>query len=70
MITMLGMVEVVRARVYLSILGYFLWQLLGMKLDRRGMEMSVREALMRLGRVKLITVTRGGVVRRRKGRSR
>jgi len=49
----------VRAHIYLCILGYFLRQLLKLKMDRGGIEMSVREALMVLKRVKLVTVTCG-----------
>ena len=52
----------VRAHIYLCILGYFLRQLLKLKMDRGGVDMSVREALMRLRRVKLVTVASGGVV--------
>ena len=49
----------VRAHIYLCILGYFLRQLLKLKMVRGGVEMSVREALMVLKRVKLVTVTCG-----------
>ena len=52
----------VRAHIYLCILGYFLRQLLKLKMDRGGVEMSVREALMRLRRVKSVTIASGDVV--------
>ena len=52
----------VRAHIYLCILGYFLRQLLKLKMERGGIEMSVREAIMLLGRVRLVTVTCGGKV--------
>jgi hypothetical protein len=47
----------VRAHIYLCILGYFLRQLL--KMERVGMEMSVREALRR---VRSVTIASGDVV--------
>jgi transposase len=52
----------VRAHIYLCILGYFLRQLLKLKMERGGMEMSVREALMRLRRVRLVDVMCGGML--------
>ncbi len=52
----------VRAHIYLCILGYFLRQLLKLKMDRGGVEMSVREALLRLRRVRLVDVTCGRVL--------
>ena len=50
----------VRAHIYLFILGHFLRQLMKLKMDRGGVELSVREALIMLRRVKLVTVTCGG----------
>ena len=50
------------AHIYLCILGYFLRQLLKLKMERGGMEMAVREALMRLRRVKSVTIASGDVV--------
>ena len=52
----------IRVHVSMCFLGYFLRQLLKLKMDRGGVEMSVREALVRLRRVKLVTVASGGVV--------
>ena len=52
----------VRAHIYLCILGYFLRQLLKLKMVRGGVDMSVREALMRLRRVKSVTIASGDVV--------
>ena len=52
----------VRAHIYLCILGYFLRQLLKLKMERGGVGMSVREALMRLRRVKSVTIASGDVV--------
>jgi hypothetical protein len=52
----------VRSHVYLCILGYFLRQLMKLKLVEADDEMSVREALVLLRRLKLVTVSAGGVV--------
>ena len=52
----------VRSHVYLCILGYFLRQLMKLKLVEADEEISVREALVLLRRLKLVTVSAGGVV--------
>ena len=51
-----------RAHIYLCILVYFLKQLLKLRMDRGGLEMSVMEALMRLRRVRPVTIASGGMV--------
>ena len=52
----------VRAHIHLCILGYFPRQLLKLKMDGGGVGMSVREALMRLRRVRSVTIASGDVV--------
>ena len=43
-------------------MGYFFRQLLKLKMDRGGVDMSVREVLMRLRRVKSVTIASGDEV--------
>ena len=51
-----------RVHIYLCILVYFPRQLLKLKMDRGGVGMPVREALMRLRRARSVTIASGDFV--------